>query len=316
MGVEIPKIQYTGTIREVTFGSRKKVTIGGEGCYPFYLFEGRMPNPPKIAMEVYDFMPENWPDAAVEPFKDVMHDPVLWAKKCIEDYGAEIICLQLEGTDPNGMNRPSQEAIDIAKRVSDSIDVPLMVWGCGDEEKDAETLRGVCEACEGRNLIIGPVLEKNYTRIGAAAIAYHHVVAASTPIDINLAKQLNILLGNLGVPDNQIVIDPTTGGLGYGIEYTYSVIERMRMAALVQQDERLAFPIVCNLAKEVWKVKETRISRDEDPKMGDPGTRGIAMEAMTAVLLLIAGADLLVMRHPEAIRKVEGFIASMMDGEV
>jgi acetyl-CoA decarbonylase/synthase complex subunit delta len=316
MGIELPRIQYSGRIREVTFGSKRKVTIGGESCYPFYLFEGGMPNPPRIAMEIYDFTPEDWPEAAMEPFRDVMHDPTLWARKCIEEYGAEIICLQLEGTDPNGMNRPSQEAIEISKAVADSIDVPLIVWGCGDEEKDAETLRGVCEACEGRNLLVGPVLEKNYTRIGAAAIAYRHVVAASTPIDINLAKQLNILLGNLGVPDSQIIMDPTTGGLGYGIEYTYSVMERMRMAALVQQDDMLAFPIVCNLAKEVWKVKEAKISEEEDPKMGDPKERGVAMEAMTAILLLIAGADLLIMRHPEAIRKVKGFIAEMMDKEV
>ncbi|NCO33224.1 MAG: acetyl-CoA decarbonylase/synthase complex subunit delta [Armatimonadetes bacterium CG2_30_59_28] len=311
MGVDIPKVNYTGAIREITFGSSNQVTIGGETCYPFHIFEGEMPNPPKIAMEVYDSPPDDWPETAIEPFRDVIHDPVAWAKKCIHTYGAEIICLQLASTDPNGKNLSAEAATDITKRLSDSIEVPLIVWGCEDADKDAETLRSVCEACDGRNLLIGPVQEGNYTKLGAAAIAYKHVVISTSRIDVNLAKQLNILLGNLGVPDGQIAMDPTTGGLGYGIEYTYTIIERMRMAALVQEDERLGFPIVCNLAKEVWKVKEVRIPESEDPKLGDLNKRGVMMEAMTSTLLLLAGTDLLVMRHPEAIALTQDFIAQM-----
>lgn len=311
--MEIPKINYTGKIKEVTMGAGSKaLTVGGETMYPFYLFEGQMPHPPRIAMEVYDAPPEDWPEAALEPFKDVVQDPVAWAQKCMTAYGAEMICLQLASTDPNGKNRPSEEAAAIAKKVADAIDVPLIVWGCGNDEKDADTLRRVSELCAGKNLIIGPVGEKNYKQIGAGAIGYKHTIIASTPIDVNLAKQLNVLLGNLGVPDGQILVDPTTGGLGYGIEYSYSVMERDRMAALTQQDERLQFPLVCNLAKEVWKTKEAKLSAAEEPRLGDPKKRGILMEAVTAVVLLLAGANVLIMRHPEAISLVKGIIGDLL----
>ncbi|MBW1742654.1 MAG: hypothetical protein JRJ47_04390, partial [Deltaproteobacteria bacterium] len=132
------------------------------------------------------------------------------------------------------------------------------------------------------------------------------------PIDINLAKQLNILLGNLGVPDERILVDPTVASLGYGLEYCYSVMERDRMAALTQEDERLQFPILCNIGKEVWKIKEAKISQDEAPLLGDPPRRGILLEAMTAVILLLAGGDILIMRHPDAVQLVRGFINDLM----
>ncbi len=311
--MEIPKVNYTGKIKEVTMGiGSKALTVGGESMYPFYLFEGQMPHPPRIAMEVYDAPPEDWPEAALEPFKDVVQDPVAWAQKCLTAYGAEMICLQLVSTDPNGINRPAEEAAAIAKKVADAVDVPLIIWGCGNDEKDADTLRRVSELCAGKNLIIGPVGEKNYKQIGAGAIGYKHTIIASTPIDVNLAKQLNVLLGNLGVPDAQILVDPTTGGLGYGIEYSYSVMERDRMAALTQQDERLQFPLVCNLAKEVWKTKEAKLSAAEEPRLGDPKKRGILMEAVTAVILLLAGGNVLIMRHPEAISLVKGMIGDLL----
>ncbi|MBC7341198.1 MAG: acetyl-CoA decarbonylase/synthase complex subunit delta [Clostridia bacterium] len=313
MPLELSKTAYTGRIREITLGSGgSAVTVGGETCYPFYLFEGQMPHPPKIAMEVYDEVPEDWPVAALEPFGDAINDPAEWAKKCVEDYKAELICLQLTSTDPNGKNRSADEAAAIARKVADAVNVPLIVWGCGNDEKDSEVLRKVAEACEGKQVILGPVVEGNYKKIGAAAIGYQHTVIASTPIDINLGKQLNILLENLGVSPDKMLIDPTTGGLGYGIEYTYSVMERERMAALTQQDDKLQLPIICNLGKEVWKSKEVKIPEADDPKLGDVKQRGILMEAVTAVLLLIAGADILIMRHPEAIGLVRQMISELM----
>jgi acetyl-CoA decarbonylase/synthase complex subunit delta len=309
---EVPKLKYTGKIKEITLGrGDKAVKVGGETAFPFYLFEGEMPNPPKIAMEVYDCPPEEWAEAALEPFGDVKNDPAAWAKKCVEQYGAEMIALQLVSTDPNGLNRSADDAVAVVKKVADAVTVPVILWGCGNDEKDAEVLRKVAEACDGKDLIIAPVGEGNYKQIGAGAIAYHHTVTASTPIDINLAKQLNILLGNLGVPDDQIIVDPTTGGLGYGIEYSYSVMERDRMAALTQQDEKLQFPMICNMGKEVWKTKETKLTRDEAPLLGDPKKRGILMESVTAILLLLAGADVLIMRHPEAVKLVRGMIADL-----
>ncbi len=312
MTFEIPKTSYSGKIREVKVGKGSKaLTVGGETSYPFYLFEGQMPNLPRIAMEVWDCPPEEWAAAALEPFAGVTNDPVAWAKKCINDYGAEMIALQLVSTDPNGMNRGADEAAAVVKKVADAIDVPLIVWGCANIEKDSEVLRKVCEVCEGKNLIIGPVGEETHKRIGAAAIGYKHTVIASTPIDINLAKQLNILLGNLGVSDQSILIDPTVSSLGYGLEYCYSVMERIRMAGLTQQDEKLQYPIICNISKEVWKTKEARMPTSQEPKLGDAKKRGILMEAISAMLMLIAGGNILIMRHPEAIKLIREMIAEM-----
>jgi len=313
MTFEVPKVSYTGKIREIPLGREgNTVIVGGESCYPFHLFEGEMPNPPKIAMEVYDSEPEDWPDTALEPFADVIKEPAAWARKCVDTYGAEMIALQLASTDPNDKDISADEAAKITKEVSDAVDVPMIVFGCSNVEKDTDVLKAVCEVCEGRNLIIGPVAEGNYRAIGATAIGYKHTVLASTPIDINLAKQLNILLGNLNVPDEKIIIDPSTGALGYGLEYCYSVMERIRMAALIQEDERLQFPIISNLAREVWKTKEVKVPESEAPLLGDMKKRGILIEALTAQCVLLAGADILVMRHPEAISLVKELIQDLM----
>jgi len=312
MAFEVPKTLYSGKIRETELGSgNKAVKVGGETSYPFYLFEGEMPNLPKIAMEVWDSPPDDWAEAALEPFADVINDPVAWAKKCINDYGAEMIALQMISTDPNGLNRGADEAVEVVKKVADAIDVPLIVWGTADHDKDTEILKKASEACEGRRLILGPVEEGDYKQIGATAIGYRHTIAASTPIDINLAKQLNILLGNLGVPDNLLVMDPTVSSIGYGIEYCFSVMERIRMAALTQQDDKLQIPLICNLSKEVWKIKEAKLSTEQAPELGDAKKRGILLEAMTATVLLVAGADVLIMRHPEAIKLVREIITEL-----
>ncbi len=302
MAFETPRTSYSGKIKEVTLGKGDKaVTVGGEMAYPFHLFEGAMPRLPRIAMEVYDTPPDDWPEAALEPFADVVSDPVAWANKCVKEYGAEMVCLQLISTDPNGLDRGAEEAAAVVKKVADTIDVPLIVWGTANHEKDTEVLRKVSEVCQDRKLVIGPVEEGDYKKIAATALGYGHTVIASSPIDINLAKQLNILLGNLGLPEEQTLIDPTVSSIGYGIEYCYSVMERIRMAALTQQDEKLQLPIICNIAKETWKTKEVKIRTSEEPSLGDAKKRGVLLEAMSAMALLLAGADILVMRHPEAI---------------
>jgi acetyl-CoA decarbonylase/synthase complex subunit delta len=312
MTFEIPKIKYTGRIKEVKVGTGPRaVKVGGATCYPFYRFEGDMPNVPRVAFEVWDSPPEEWQDWAVEPYRDVIVDPVAWAKKCIEAYGAEMIVLQLRSADPNGENKTVEEVVEVVEKVADAIDVPLVVWGTANDDKDSELLRRVAEVCEGKNVAIGPVSDKNYKQIGAMAIGYGQVVMASSPIDVNLAKQLNILLGNLGVSEEKVIIDPTTGGLGYGLEYTYSVMERDRMAALTQEDAKLQFPIICNIAPEVWKTRETRLTKEEDPKLGDEKKRSVLMEAVTAMTLLVAGADIVVMRHPDSVSLVRDMIGEL-----
>ncbi|UCG09982.1 MAG: acetyl-CoA decarbonylase/synthase complex subunit delta [Dehalococcoidia bacterium] len=312
MTFEVPKISYSGLIKQIKLGKGdKSITVGGQNAYPFHLFEGEMPNPPRIAMEIWDTKPEDWPEAALEPFAGVTDDPVAWAKKCVNEYGAEMLCLQMVGTDPNGLNRGADESAEVVKKVADAVDVPLIVWATANHDKDTEVLGKVAEVCQGRDLIIGPVEDGDYKKIGAAAIGYQHTVIASTPIDVNLAKQLNILLGNLGVADDKLVVDPTTSSLGYGIEYCYSVMERVRVAALTQQDEKLQFPIICNISKEVWKTKETKIPEGEEPALGNAKKRGILLEAISAMVLLLAGADILVMRHPEAIRLIREMITEL-----
>lgn len=313
MAPELAKTNYNGKIKEIEIGSgEKKITVGGETCFPFYLFEGKMPHPPYIAMEVWDIQPSDWAPAALEPFTDVANDPVAWAKKCIEKYGAEAIALELVSTDPNGVNRGADEAAEVVKKVADAIDVPLIVWGTANHEKDTEVLRKVAEVCHGKHIVIGPLEEEDYKRIGAAAIGYNQTVIASTPIDINLAKQLNILMGNLGIPENLLLMDPTVSSIGYGIEYSYSVMERIRLAALTQADDKLQYPIIGNISKEVWKTREAKTPEEEDPKLGNSAKRGILMEAISATVLLLAGADILVMRHPEAIRLVKEVIGELM----
>ncbi len=309
MGFEFYKESYTGAVKQISLGEGKKaVTVGGETAYPFYEFEGDMPNKPKIAMEIWDMEPEDWAEAALSPFKDVLSDPAAWAKKCVKEYGADLIVLQLKSIDPNGANASAADASATVKKVAAAIDVPLVVWGCSSIEKDEEVLKKVAEDCQDKKLILGPVEDKNHKGIGAAAMGYGHFIVSSSPIDVNLAKQVNILLENLGMPLDRVIIDPTTGGLGYGLEYSYSVMERLRMAALTQGDDKLQLPLINNLANEVWKCKEAKQSVEEAPILGDPERRGVLMEAVTAVAYLMAGSDILIMRHPEAIRMVKSFI--------
>jgi len=315
LGFKFFQESYTGNIKEIALGSGSKaVTVGGETGYPFYRFEGDMPHKPKIAMEIWDMAPEDWPEAALAPFKDVISDPAAWAKKCVDEYGADMIVMQLKSIDPNGENASAKDAADKVKKVADGIDVPLILWGCANPQKDEDVFKAVAEACQDKDLVLGPVEDKNHKGIGAAAMGYGHTIISSSPIDVNLAKQVNILLENLGVPMNRIIIDPTTGGLGYGLEYSYSVMERIRQAALTQGDDKLQFPIINNLGNEVWKCKEAKQPVDEAPTLGDPEKRAVMMEAVGAVTYLMAGSDILVMRHPESIRMVKAFIDLMCDG--
>jgi len=316
LAFEIPKQPYSGKIGTTTVGTGSgAVTLGGAESYPFYLFEGEMPNPPKIAMEIWDYDPsEEWPEAAVAPFKDVISSPDAWAKKCVDEFGADLIVVQLKGTDPNGRDTSPEETLEVAKKVLDAVDVPVIFWGTANNQKDEAVLRKLSEALQGKNVALGPVEEANHKGVGASALGYGQLIVASSPIDVNLAKQLNILLGNLGVQSDKIIIDPTTGGLGYGLEYSYSVMERIRMAALTQEDDKLQIPMISNVGNEVWKCKEARESIDEAPTLGDPERRGILMETVAAVCYLLGGADVVILRHPESVRLVRAFIEHMRNG--
>ncbi|MCS7150421.1 MAG: acetyl-CoA decarbonylase/synthase complex subunit delta [Caldimicrobium sp.] len=301
---KIPQDLYidkaTGLIKEVIIGKGDRaLKCGNASAINFHHFEGEIRNGIKIAMEILDIKPDDWPESLSKYFVEVYHDPALWAKKCVEVYGAEAICLYLAGTDPNSLDLPADHAKKVAEKVASAVDVPLIIWGSGNAEKDTEVLREVADVVGPKGALIGPVVEANHRTLSAVAMGYNIPVIASSPIDVNLAKQLNILLENMGLGLDKIIMDPSVGALGYGIEYTYSVMERIRLAALYAQDAKLQVPFICSIGKEVWKTKE--VSLPSDDYMGEAEARGILMEALTGVCLALAGGDLLIMRHPKAV---------------
>ena len=311
MAFEVPKETTESRIREVTLGTGD-VKVGGENVLPFYTFEGQMPNRPLIAVEVYDDNPQGWSPVVAEPLKDVLADPVAWAKKAADEWGADLIALRLKSTDPKGDDKQADEAAKTAKAVVEAVSIPVIIYGAEDMEKDGDVLKAVAIATEGKNVILGPAMEDNYKTIGAAALGYKQTVAAKTPIDVNLAKQLNILLSNLGVDVGNILVDPTTGALGYGLEYTYSVMERFKIAALRQDDSMTQMPLIADVGPEAWKAKEAKAPATDEPQWGDENKRGVLWEILTATALLIAGADVVIMRHPDAIKTVRKVIDTLM----
>jgi acetyl-CoA decarbonylase/synthase complex subunit delta len=252
MAVQMPTQKWSGKIGQITIGATQeeggtrtsKVTIGGQDTLPFLSFDGTMPNKPPIAMEVLDVVPEEgYPDQARQAFGDVMNDPAQWAKACVEQYGADLICLRLLGTNPEEGDRSPEEAAETVKAVLGAVGVPLIVYGCGHAEKDAQVMEAVSMAAKGERLLLGLAEEDRYKSIAVACTANKHGLVAFSNLDINLAKQLNILLTDFDFPLNEIVMDPLQAGLGYGLEYSYSVIERIRLAALMG-DKTLQVPII------------------------------------------------------------------------
>jgi acetyl-CoA decarbonylase/synthase complex subunit delta len=319
MPVEIYKDKFTGTVREVILGATKEqggtraytVKLGGSSTLPFLFYEGEMPNRPVIAMEVWDIKPD-WCSAFEPYYGDVWNDPVAWAKKA-EKYGADVIYLRLQGADTELEN--SKSPADCAKVVKDVLaatGVPLMVEGPGQPEKDNDVLQAVAEAAAGENIALGVAEKDNYRGIAAAAMMGKHCIIGRSPVDINILKQLNIMITEMGVPIDKVINDPLTGGLGYGIEYSYSIMERARWGALIG-DKLMALPVVCLAGPEAWRSKEPNAANeDAGPGWGDQKDRGIMWEAMTAAALLQAGGDLVLMRHPEAVKMVKKQIDVLM----
>lgn len=307
-----PVERPTGQIHEVALGTpAAQVVVGGESALPFYLFDGAMPNTPRIALEVFDTPPAEWPAELAGVLGDVVNDPARWAKACVESWGADMVCVQLAGTDPNGADRTPDEAAATVAAVVAAVDVPVIVYGCGNAEKDALVLKRVAETVSDTVLALGPATEDNYKQIAAAALGYGHVVIAETPIDVNMAKQLNILITQIGLGPDRVLIDPSVGAVGYGIEYAYTVMERLRLAALYQGDDMTRMPMICNLGKEAWRTKEARATEADEPSWGDAGPRGILWESTTAMTLALAGADVLVIRHPTTAATVRTAIAGL-----
>ena len=318
MPIDVPKDKWPGSVRTITLGgteaeggSRKKsVIVGGEKTLPFLHFENEIPNEPIVGLEIKDKRPEDWSPLLIETWKDVIDDAPKWAKAA-EENGADVIVLALSLTDKNGNPNSPGNAVDITKAVLASTGLPIMVFGPGQVEMDNQLLVAVAEATKGERIVLGICEEKNYRTIVATAMANGHLVTARTPMDVNLAKQLNILISDMGLPLDRILMDPTTGALGYGIEYGFSVMERLRLAAL-QGDNMTQSPMIVTPGFEAWKAKESKVGEGVPAAWGDWLQRAINWETMTAMTLLESGADILVLRHPESVKRIKSTIKSLM----
>ncbi|MCX6357928.1 MAG: acetyl-CoA decarbonylase/synthase complex subunit delta [Candidatus Aureabacteria bacterium] len=287
------------------------IEVGGGNCLPFHHFEGTIPHRPVIAWEIPDVRPDDWCDTVKGPYLDFLGDPLRWARCVVDEKGARLICLDLRGARPDRENRSAAQSVELLRSILKSVPVPLIIRGPGPGERQNGVLTACAEAAQGERCLLASAVAEEYKTIVAAAAAYGHLVVAETPIDVNLCKQLNILISDLHFPADRVVIDPLTGGLGYGLEYTYSVMERIRLQAL-SGDGMMQMPFINFVGPEVWKVKEVKVPEQKEPQWGSRAERGVLWEISTAVALLHAGADLLVMRHPEAIAVVERTIDGLM----
>ena len=311
----VPEVaeSFTGSVNRLTLGATKDdggtrtstVTIGGAKNVVYGGSVDQMGEKPVIAMDVLDSKPQDWPDVLAESYKDVLDSPADWAKKCVDELGAELICLKFDGIHPDKGDKDAAHAVKVAEDVLNAVGVPLVLWGCGYDEKDNHVMPKVSEAAKGENCLIGIVEENNYKALTAIALADGHNLITAAPLDINIAKQVNILVSDMGFPLERIVTFQTTGALGYGIEYAYSIQERQRLAAL-GGDKMMAMPVICDVGYESWRAKEAKLA--DAPGWGDVADRGPMWEAATAICLLQAGVDIIRMRHPRAVKTLKNFI--------
>jgi len=310
--IEIPKQKWAGAVREITLGAtsaeggtrQKTVTIGGQTTLPFLSFEGLTPHPPVVAIEIKSRKPDDWSPLLLEAWGAAMDDPAAWATAA-EAAGADLLLLTLSLADTPA---DAQRAV---KNVLAASGLPLIVIGPGQADKDNELLVPVAEATAGERLALGVCEDKNYRTIVAAAMANNHLVISKTPMDVNLSKQLVILIHDMGLPLDRIIVDPTTGALGYGIEYGYSVMERLRLAAL-QGDTMTQQPMIVTPGEEAWKTKEAKVGSGVPEAWGDWRERAINWEVITAAALIESCADIVVLRHPESVARIHRMIAGLM----
>ena len=300
-------------INEVVIGTGDKaITIGGESVLPFYSFDGNTGNAQKVGIEINDVAADGWIDCYKEVYKDVVNDPAEWAKYVEENTEADFICLRLVGCDPNDLDKSPEECAEVAKKVAEATELPLVISGCGVAEKDGKVFAKVAEAVEGKNVLILSAVEHNYKEVGAAAgLAYGQKVGAESAVDINLAKQMNVLLTQLGVKSENIVMNVGCSAVGYGYEYVASTMDRIRLAAFNQNDKQLQIPIITPVAFEIGNVKEAIADEADQPAWGCSEKRTIGMEVATATSVLVGGTDAVIVRHPETVKTMKSFISAL-----
>ena len=310
-----PKKQaYNASINAVTLGTgEKSIVVGGENVFPFYTFDAPIANSPKIAIEINDKGMASLQTAGMKAAFEGCATVADMAKKAEEIEGVSAVCLHFESADPNGENMPVEDCVAMAKAVADATALPIIVMGCKNIEKDSEIFSKVSEALQGKNILVLAAREENYKTVGASAgMAYNQKVGAESAVDINLAKQLNVLIGQLGVPAQSVLMNLGSSCAGYGYEYLSSTLDRVKAAALAQNDAQLQMPIVTPVSTETWNVKEAMLSEEEAPEWGDVEERGIEMEITTAAACLTSGSDMVIMKHPAAIKTIAQFIDSLM----
>jgi len=311
----VPEVaeSYAGSVNRVTLGAipdsggtrTSTVTVGGARNVVYGGSVEQMGEKPVIAMDVLDAAPQDWPQILAQQYKDVLDDAAAWAKKCVEELGADLICLKFDSIHPDKGDKDADYAVEVTRKVMQAVGVPLILWGCDNDAKDNEIMPKVSETAKGENCLIGTVKEDNYKSLTAIALADGHNLITAAPLDINIGKQVNILVSDMGFPLERIVMFQSTGALGYGIEYSYSIQERQRLAAL-GGDKMMAMPVICDAGFESWRAKEAKLA--DAAGWGAVQDRGPMWEAVTAICLLQAGADIIRMRHPRAVAVVKKFI--------
>lgn len=308
-----PKETYNGRINQMDLArGGNPCLIGGSEVLPFLSFEGKINKSAPIAIEITDITPEGWPEEIKNIYEGVISDPGKWARFCQDELKPDMICLRLTGTHPDQGDRTPEEARKAVEAVLSATDLPLIVFGSNSAEKDAEVIKVCAEPLANTGSIIGKAQEKNYKIFAAVANSFNLKLVALSDLDINLSKQLNILLTQAGFDSQRIIIDAMSSTLGYGLEYTYSVMERIRLAALQQNDAMMQMPMLADVSEVTWKVKEARAGRDEQPSWGDPARRGPLWEAITASAYLMAGGDIIVVRHPKTMSILRKLLADLI----
>ena len=304
---------YSGRVNAVTLGTGDKaIVIGGQNVLPFYTFDAPIENAPKIGIEVSDCAAE-WTAPGLKEFYAGCVTMADFARKAETMPGADFLVLNFESADPNGKNRSVAECVADAKAVAEAVSMPIVVMGCKNMEKDGELFAKISEALQGKNILVMSAKNEDYKTVGASvALAYGQKVGAETADDINLAKQLNIMLKGLSIAPEAIVMNIGTAAVGYGFEYVASTLDRVRLAALAQSDADLQMPIIAPVSTDTWSVKESSASEEDEPAWGNVEERAIGMEVSTAAANLTGGADAVIMRHPAAVATIKKFITELV----
>ena len=281
-------------ITRVTVGTAHPITIGGDTV--------TARSRPVVVFEVFDWLPP-LPGPVKAAYKDKLGDPVAWAKSCVEDFGAEMICLELLSTNPYTGNKSAEEAMRTVARVLEAVDVPLMIGGSGDAAKDALVLPAAARAAAGRRVLLSSVTPDTYRGIVPSVVEHGHAVVASTTMSLETAMAFNRDLLEAGLSADSIVMDLSTCPLGYGYEYSYSLVERSVLKGL--SGSRLAQSPILFCPANSWAARE---SRAKDVELGDAAARGPLWETTAGVGGLMAGAHLLLVLDPTAGTNLKGFI--------